>query len=283
MRPPFSSLTRLYYTRATFIVRQLVRVCVPVRHCSNALRNNLIAPNEYIRGCTLRFLTKLREPELLESLIPSVKACLSHRHPYVRRNAVLAVFTIYRAFPDLFPDAPEEVEKFLEEETDAGTRRNAFIFMFNVAQDKALAFLTKNTDKVLSYGDGFALILLELIRKVARADPAKKAKFIRIVFSLLETPSAAVCYEAASTLTTLSVAPSAVRAAAAAFIKILNKESDNNVKLIVLERLGTLRKRHTKVRACVYVFQQQRWLALRCHEWGCIRGSSFHVRGYCFQ
>ena len=53
---------------------------------SNALRNNLIHPNEYVRGSTLRFLTKLREPGLLESLVPSIKACLTHRHPYVRKN-----------------------------------------------------------------------------------------------------------------------------------------------------------------------------------------------------
>jgi hypothetical protein len=113
-------------TRACTETRPRSRVCrhAHLRHdaaaprprcCSNALRNNLISPNEYIRGCTLRFLTKLREPELLESLIPSIKACLAHRHPYVRRNAVLAVFTIYRAFPDLFPDAPEQIEKFMEE------------------------------------------------------------------------------------------------------------------------------------------------------------------------
>ena len=53
-------------------------------------------PNEYIRGCTLRFLCKLKEPELLEPLMPTIRACLEHRHKYVRRNAVLAIFTIYR-------------------------------------------------------------------------------------------------------------------------------------------------------------------------------------------
>jgi coatomer subunit beta len=116
--------------------------------CSNALRNNLIHPNEYIRGSTLRFLTKLREPELLEPLVPSIKQCLTHRHPYVRRNAVLAVFSIFKNFKDLLPDAPEEIEKLLEEETDSATRRNAFVMLFQVAQDHALAFLAKNIDRV---------------------------------------------------------------------------------------------------------------------------------------
>jgi hypothetical protein len=93
--------------------------------CSNALRNNLIHPNEYIRGCTLRFLCKLREPELLEPLVPSIKNCLAHRHPYVRRNAVLTVFSIFRQFPDLMPDAPEEVEKFLDEVGARGLTRGS--------------------------------------------------------------------------------------------------------------------------------------------------------------
>ncbi len=105
----------------------------------------------------------------------------------------------------------------------------------------------RSATQVLNFGDGFSLNLLELIRQVGRADSSKKARFIRIVFSLLDTPSAAVSYEAASTLVALSAAPSAVRAAASAYIKILNKESDNNVKLIVLERLAALRRRHTKV------------------------------------
>jgi len=53
-------------------------------------------PNEFLRGSTLRFLCKLKEPELLEPLMPAIRACLEHRHSYVRRNAVLAIFTIYR-------------------------------------------------------------------------------------------------------------------------------------------------------------------------------------------
>lgn len=43
---------------------------------SNAIRNDLQHPNEYIRGATLRFLQKIREPELLEPLIPTCRSCL---------------------------------------------------------------------------------------------------------------------------------------------------------------------------------------------------------------
>ena len=53
--------------------------------------------------------------------------------------------------------------------------------------------------------------------------------------------SAAVRYEAAGTLVTLSNAPTAVKAAASAYIELIVKESDNNVKLIVLDRLVAMK------------------------------------------
>jgi coatomer subunit beta len=79
----------------------------------NALRNDLQHPNEYVRGMTLRFVCKLKEPELLEPTIPTVKMCLEHRHPFVRKNAVLAISTIYKSFDYLIPDAPEMINTFL--------------------------------------------------------------------------------------------------------------------------------------------------------------------------
>ena len=45
----------------------------------------------------------------------------------------------------------------------------------------------------------------------------------------------------------LSTAPTAVRACAQTYATLLNSTSDNNVKLIVLDRLSELKKHHTKV------------------------------------
>ena len=58
--------------------------CAQILICQN-LRNNLQHPNEFLRGVTLRFLCRIREEEILEPLIPSILACLDHRHSYVRR------------------------------------------------------------------------------------------------------------------------------------------------------------------------------------------------------
>jgi coatomer subunit beta len=64
---------------------------------------------------------------------------------------------------------------------------------------------------------------------------------------MLKSESQAVSYEAAWTLVSLSTAPTAVRASAQTYANILNNSSDNNVKLIVLDRLGELKKNHSKI------------------------------------
>ena len=196
----------------------------------------------------LRFLCKLKEPELLEPLIPSIKGALEHRHSYVRRNAALAVFSIHKNFAEqLLPDGPELMEKFILEETDISARRNAFLMLFNEAEDIAIEFLSDHIDDIQKFGDGFALLVLELTRKTCRRDPAQKSRFVKCLFLLLRSESFAVCYEAAWTLVSLSSAPTALRACAQTYSSLLNKSSDNNVKLIVLDRLADLKKHHQKV------------------------------------
>ncbi|MBA0745043.1 hypothetical protein Gogos_007634, partial [Gossypium gossypioides] len=171
--------------------------------CQN-LRNNLQHPNEYIRGVTLRFLCRLNETEIIEPLIPSVLQNLEHRHPFIRRNAILAVMSIYKLpqGEQLLVDAPEMIEK---------------------------------------------MVVLELIRKVCRTNRAEKGKYIKIIISLLNAPSTAVIYECAGTLVSLSSAPTAIRAAANTYCQLLLSQSDNNVKLIVLDRLNELKSSHRDI------------------------------------
>eukprot|EP00957_Ditylum_brightwellii_P123694 9429764-Ditylum_brightwellii.AAC.1 len=64
---------------------------------------------------------------------------------------------------------------------------------------------------------------------------------------MLSSNSAAVSYEAAWTLVSLSSAPTAVRAAAVTYANLLNSQNDNNVKMIVLERLEEIKTKHSKI------------------------------------
>uniref|UniRef100_A0A0C9RK81 TSA: Wollemia nobilis Ref_Wollemi_Transcript_13888_3353 transcribed RNA sequence n=1 Tax=Wollemia nobilis TaxID=56998 RepID=A0A0C9RK81_9CONI len=216
--------------------------------CQN-LRNNLQHPNEYIRGVTLRFLTRLNEAELIEPLIPSVLANLEHRHPYIRRNAILAVMSIYKLpqGEQLLVDAPELMEKALTSEQDPSAKRNAFLMLFNCAQERAVNYLLRNLEAVAQWGDLLQMVVLELIRKVCRSNPGEKGKYIKIIISLLNSKSTAVIYECAGTLVSLSSAPTAIRAAANTYCQLLLSQSDNNVKLIVLDRLQELKLSHRDV------------------------------------
>ena len=216
--------------------------------CQN-LRNNLQHPNEYIRGVTLRFLCRIAEEELLEPLVPSIMANLEHRHSYVRKNAVLALSAVYRLPKGelLMPDAPEVVEKLLRSEQDISTRRNAFQMLSLHDQDRAVGYLFDNIDRVADWGDVLQVSVLELIRKVCKAQPESRGRYIKIILALLHSRSAAVLYECSTTLVSLSSAPTAVRAAAGCFCKLLVTQSDNNVKLIVLDRLAELKRKHKDI------------------------------------
>ncbi|XP_057788827.1 coatomer subunit beta-1-like [Salvia miltiorrhiza] len=216
--------------------------------CQN-LRNNLIHPNEYIRGVTLRFLCRISEVEIIEPLVTSIMSNLEHRHPYVRRNAILAVMSIYKLEhgDQILVDAPETMEKFLLTEQDQSAKRNAFLMLFNCAQDRAINYLLTNVDKVPDWGGPMQMVVLELIRKVCRTNKAEKGKYIKIIISLLNAPSAAVVYESAGTLVSLSSAPTAIKAAANTYCQLLVSQSDYNFKLILLDRLNELKSSHREI------------------------------------
>ena len=220
--------------------QEMILVC-------NAIRNDLQHPNEYIRGATLRFLCKLKEPDLLEPLIPSVRACLDHRHAYVRKNAVFAVYSIAQLSDVLIPDANELIKQFLDNETDSTCKRNAFVALSNLDREEAFAYLQRNYTQITSFDELLQLAFIEFIRKDSGQHPELKSSYIQIINEVLENSSNTVSYEAANALTSLTSNTSAIQAAASKFIDLANRESDNNIKLIVLDRVDQLRSKNPGV------------------------------------
>lgn len=108
-------------------------------------------------------------------------------------------------------------------------------------------YLFTHIDRINDWGEQLQMVVLELIRKVCRSNKAEKGKYIKIIISLLNAPSTAVIYECASTLVSLSSAPTAIRAAASTYSQLLLSQSDNNVKLIVLDRLNELKSSHREI------------------------------------
>jgi coatomer subunit beta len=213
----------------------------------NMIRNDLNHPNEFVRGSALRFLSKMREKDILEPLVASLRANLEHRHSYVRRNAVLAIYNTYKCFEDLMPDAPELVAEFIDAESDVSAKRNAFVMLCNCDQERAVQYQLSVIDAISSMGDIIQLVMLELIRKVCRQDPFQKSKYVRAVFTLQGSASNSVAFECASSLVALSNAQTAVKTAVQTYSNLLSTHSDNNVKLIVLDKLSDLQKKHPDV------------------------------------
>ena len=133
-------------------------------------------PNEYIRGNTLRFLCKLREPELIEPLLSSARLCLEHRHAYVRKNAVFAISSIYHHSESLIPDAPDLIQTFLEGESDHTCKRNAFAALSAMNHEKALEYLSSVFDAIPNADELLQLVELEFIRKDAVQNAQNKVR-----------------------------------------------------------------------------------------------------------
>lgn len=132
-------------------------------------------PNEYIRGATLRFLQKIsKDVELLEPLVPTLRANLEHRHSYVRKAAVFALFTVHREHESLVPDAAELMQTFLAAESDATCKRNAFVFLANVAMNKAVEWLRSVWDGVASMDEGLQMTIIEVARMDCTDDTTHK-------------------------------------------------------------------------------------------------------------
>jgi coatomer subunit beta len=209
------------------------------------LRNDLQHPNEYVRGNTLRFLSKVRERDILENLISAMVPNLTHADAYVRRNAVLAVHATYTRFPNLIPDAPEFVEKLMLSEKDVSTRRHALNMLFGCAQERAvrvLASFRESNDE----GEALQLCIVDTARQLIAAHPYDRGMYLPFVMSALHSKSPSVLYQCACTLLNIASSPTAISSATATLTQLLSTHSDSNAKLIVLDRLVEMKGRYLR-------------------------------------
>lgn len=218
--------------------QEMILVC-------NAIQHDLQHPNEYIRGNTLRFLTKLKEAELLEQMVPSVRACLEYRHAYVRKYAILAVLSIYKVSDHLIPDACEVIDSFLVAETDPICKRNAFLGLAELDREAALNYLQDNVTSIENLDALLQNAFISFIRKDAIKTPGLVSQYVELLQDLLvSTRSTDVMYEAAITLTVLTNKEAILLTVANKLIDLATKESDNNIKLVVLEKINEINEKN---------------------------------------
>jgi len=119
--------------------------------------------------------------------------------------------------------------------------------LINSDMAKSLEWLKSVWAQVPNMDENMQLAVIEFIRKDCRSPGADKARYVQAILNLIHSPSSAVKYEAAGTLVTLSSHSTAIKAAGAAYIELISKEADNNVKLICLDRLNELKEKFDRV------------------------------------
>ena len=145
---------------------------------------------------------------------------------------------------NLIPDAPDLLLNFLDEESDNTCKRNAFAALTMIDHQKAVEYLNGVFDGIPNSDELIQLAELEFIQKDASTNAQNKARYLRLIFDLLEASAATVVFQAASALCSLTKNPVAIKAAAGKFIELGNKDPDQNVKFIVLEKVEDLRRKN---------------------------------------
>ncbi|KAH0484983.1 MAG: hypothetical protein KVP17_000993, partial [Porospora cf. gigantea B] len=208
----------------------------------NALRNDLMSPNEYVRGKTLRTLRRMPYLSIIQPLLEPIVENLSHHHAYVRRNAVMCVLFVVQTFGhDVLPTASQEIVQLLGMEADVTTRRNAFLTLVMTDVPKAIEYVLEIQSDIGQLGDLNQLVLLDLIRILGNDSSFDSSEVLTLLLKVVEhANSPAVKFAATSLLTEHSNSPDAIRLACSSFGELLASQADNNVKVIILDRLKKL-------------------------------------------
>lgn len=98
----------------------------------------------------------------------------------MRKNAVYAIASIFQHSPSLIPDASELIAAFLEVESDATCKRNAFAALSSIDHEKALVFLSSVFEGIPNAEELLQLVELEFIRKDAVQNSQNKVGRHRI-------------------------------------------------------------------------------------------------------
>ena len=101
----------------------------------NAFRSDLLSANEFVWGWTLRLISKINIKTVLETCIAAINENLKHRHFYVRWNAVMCLFSIFKNSEwgiEFLENSVDEINNLLLNEKDISTKRNAFILLYHI-------------------------------------------------------------------------------------------------------------------------------------------------------
>lgn len=145
---------------------------------------------------------------------------------------------------DIIGEIDDEIEELLTKETDLSTKRNAFILLNKSNPKKAMEYLEGQIkgQTVEEIGDILQLAILKILKLKCKEDPSQKPKLLKIVTDFQEKATESVLLECALTATAISNSASTIKASLGAYVNILSKTSEINIKKIILDRLEIICK-----------------------------------------
>lgn len=136
-------------------------------------------------------------------------------------------------------------------EHDASAKRNAFVALCELDEARALRYVEEtdwaNYDALERSGRHLLQSpAVQLIYRTGLQQPQDSWRFIQSVFHVLQSPNPSARFEAARVLFALTSAGTAIRTAGEALVDLTVSHSDNSAKLVLLETLEDLRRKHPR-------------------------------------
>lgn len=219
----------------------------------NSIRKDLTSPNEYIRGRILRLVSKLPYYDLFESVRSTIFDNLSHKHSYVRKNALSCIMSIIKNFgSDSLPnDINDKLKEIIDKDTDLCTKRNAYMVLAEVDPQESYE-ITKNiinTNEPSELGDLFIISIIKNLRKLAKESEtsSEKAKIIKLLLEINSHKSHSVQLELANSLVNITSNQNIIRQAISIYSNLIVELNDNNLLQIIIKKLISLKERYKSI------------------------------------
>lgn len=204
---------------------------------------NLTHPNEYIRASTLRFVCRFDEPEIIRNITSSVYDSLNFEHDYIKRHAIISLGVIYKKWPDIVPNAPNDIANVLRKVSDPACKRACFMILCDIAKDKATEFLNEEfRDSALNMPISMQLTALHLIKNLI--SNSTKELYLYTLIELLNSPSDAVKMESAMLLLHLTTSKTACETSISVLMGLVEKYSTSSFCLTIVAFLERIMSTH---------------------------------------
>ena len=187
----------------------------------------------------------------MESLKSVIIENITHKHLYVRKNALLCILSITNNFgPDVLPESiVKTLRDIIERDSDITCKRNAYLALAKINKDESFAVTNEilaSTD-INEIGDLFILSIVENLRNLSLSYPKEKGKMLKILVDLSNHKSHSVLFEVANSLILLSSNPNIIKTAVGIFCNLLVEQKDNNILIIILKKLINIKNKYRDI------------------------------------